>query len=98
MKIDVKPFPTTDEFSALSPGGKRYDELPIDIRFTKTHIILSFPEEFRGANIEVTAGDVVLFTGSIGKKGEIKIERATSIAQEIIKLMNKGQLLVARLK
>jgi len=98
MKIDVKPFPTTDEFSALSPDGKRYDELPIDIRFTKTHIILSFPEEFRGANIEVTAGDAILFTGSIGKKGEIKIERATSIAQEIIKLMNKGQLLVARLK
>jgi len=100
MKIDVKPYLLENSIldSNLVHNRHTTEELPIDIRFTKTHVILSFPEEFKGANIEVAADGKNLFSGSIGKKGEIKIERSTSIAQEIIELLNKGQLLFAKLK
>ena len=34
----------------------------------------------------------------IGKKGEIKIERSTSIAKDIIKMINRGETIYANLK
>lgn len=100
LKIDVKPITTTSTYSSTTrrPTSIKNDHLPIDVRFTKTHVILTFPEESSGTNIEVFSDDRVLFTGSIGKKGEIKIERSTSIAKDIIKMMNKGEMIFANPK
>ncbi|NHJ40405.1 MAG: ATPase, partial [Asgard group archaeon] len=95
-KIDVKPL--TSNSTAKQPFAYIDDHLPIDVRFTKTHVILTFPEESHGTNVEVFSDNKVLFTGSIGKKGEIKIERTTSIAKEIIKVINKGEMIFANVK
>lgn len=92
-RIDVQSL---DEHSGAPP--KITDEIPIDVRFTKSHIILSFPESESGSNIEVKSDKKFIFSGSIGKSGEIKIERSTSIAQEIIKLINEGEMLYAKIK
>jgi ATPase len=100
LKVDVKPLSSAP--SSYSQERKvstiLSDQLPVDVRFTKTHVILSFPEHQRGSNIEVKADGKVLFTGSIGKKGDIKIERSTSIAKDIIKMINKGVTIFAREK
>ncbi|HUU78784.1 MAG TPA: PINc/VapC family ATPase [candidate division Zixibacteria bacterium] len=100
MKIDVKPL---NEFSELPEENLQSisnleAQVPIDIRFTKSHIILSFPDYQSGTNVEVLVDKKVIFSGSIGKSGEIKIERSTSIAQDLIKLINKGETLYANLK
>jgi ATPase len=99
LKIDVKPLSMdASDFKSTRLTTAIDDNLPIDIRFTKTHVILSFPEHQKGSNVEIKSEEKVLFTGSIGKKGEIKIERATSIAKEIIKLINKGETIYANHK
>jgi len=101
VKIDVKPLKENFENSVFvddSQGLILDDKIPLDIRFTKTHVVLSFPEFQSGSNVEVNVDGRVLFQGSIGKKGEIKIERSTSIAQELIKLINKGETIYAKLK
>jgi ATPase len=101
LKIDVKPM-TKKSFQESTmqrqSSSSMIDQLPIDVRFTKTHVILSFPEDTRGTNVEVFSGKKTLFTGSIGKKGEIKIERATTIAKDVIKMINKGETIFAKLK
>ncbi len=98
-RIDVKSI-ERDSFAFQDAQDQSIIEgqIPIDVRFTKTHVVLSFPEYQRGLSIEVNTTDKILFTGSIGKKGEIKIERSTSIAKEIIKVMNKGETIYANQK
>ncbi|MBN1331149.1 MAG: Flp pilus assembly complex ATPase component TadA [Candidatus Heimdallarchaeota archaeon] len=99
MKIDVKPltksFGNEMDIDSLEPHIAENEKIPIDIRFTKTHVILSFAEYLSGLNIEVLSEDKVIFSGSISKNGEIKIERTTSIAKEVIKIINKGETLYA---
>ena len=98
MKIDVKPLSLDSVSNSDSQLQSEDEQIPIDIRFTKTHVILSFPESHKGMNIEVRTEDKSLFTGSIGKKGEIKIERPTTIAKDVIKLLNRGETIFATLK
>jgi ATPase len=99
LKIDVKPLSMeASDFTSTKLTTGIDDNLPIDIRFTKTHVILSFPEHQKGSNVDIKSENKVLFTGSIGKKGEIKIERTTSIAKDIIKLINKGETIFANQK
>jgi len=100
MRIDVKPIAGDVDFDEDldKPTKGNLSETPIDVRLTKSHIILSFPEHQQGTNIEVVSEKRSIFTGSIGKKGEIKIDRSTSIAKEIIKLINKGEMIFAKLK
>lgn len=95
LRIDVKALGATTE---PTDDSLPQDQLPIDIRFTKTHVVLSFSESDRGTNIEVQSQDKLLFTGSIGKKGEIKIERSTTIANEIIRAINQGETIFATIK
>ena len=95
MRIDVKALNYDNE---ARDKKQNFDELPIDVRFTKTHVILSFPENLHGINVEISTSEKVLFQGSIGKKGEIKIERATTIANEIIRMINKGESISAKQK
>ncbi|MCK5183915.1 MAG: Flp pilus assembly complex ATPase component TadA, partial [Candidatus Heimdallarchaeota archaeon] len=98
MRIDVKPLLYDDEPTDSADKAQLQDHLPVDIRFTKTHVILSFQEDLRGINVEISTNEKALFQGSIGKKGEIKIERATSIAREIIRMINKGETVYAKQK
>jgi ATPase len=95
LRIDVKALGAT---TITSEDKLHEDQLPVDIRFTKTHVVLSFAETTRGTNIEVHSHKKMLFTGSIGKKGEIKIERSTSIANEIIRAINQGETIFAIIK
>ena len=90
LRIDVKALGTTTTEDTQNQG-----QIPIDVRFTKTHVVLSFSEADKGTNIEVHSNKKMLFTGSIGKKGEIKIERSTAIANEIIKAINQGETIFA---
>ncbi|MHA1154494.1 MAG: PINc/VapC family ATPase [Candidatus Heimdallarchaeota archaeon] len=99
MRIDVKPITSDNEdIDESSVDVKKKGETPIDVRLTKSHIILNFPEDQQGTNIEVVTEDRSIFSGSIGKKGEIKIDRSTSIAKEIIKIINRGEMIFAKLK
>ncbi|MCK5298178.1 MAG: hypothetical protein KAJ76_04670 [Candidatus Heimdallarchaeota archaeon] len=98
MRIDVKPLLYDDEPTDSADKAQLQDHLPVDIRFTKTHVVLSFQEDLRGINVEISTNEKALFQGSIGKKGEIKIERATSIAREIIRMINKGETVYAKQK
>jgi len=98
MRIDVKALHYDDEPADSTEKTQFQDQLPVDIRFTKTHVILSFQEDLRGINVEISTNEKALFQGSIGKKGEIKIERATSIAREIIRMINKGETIHAKQK
>ncbi|MFW9923864.1 MAG: ATPase, T2SS/T4P/T4SS family, partial [Candidatus Thorarchaeota archaeon] len=104
-RIDVKPLSElivnddeTEENESNTSNYNLGDQIPIDVRFTKSHIILSFPESEKGTNIDVTSSGKNIFSGSIGKSGEIKIERGTSIAQDIIKVINKGDMLYAKVR
>ncbi len=98
MRIDVKALHYDDEPTDSADKAQFQGQLPVDIRFTKTHVVLSFQEDLRGINVEISTNEKPLFQGSIGKKGEIKIERATSIAREIIRMINKGETIYAKQK
>jgi len=99
MRIDVKQI-SSDREDVEKPTevATKNSETPIDVRLTKSYIILSLPEHQQGTNIEVVTENRSIFSGSIGKKGEIKIDRSTSIAKEIIKIINRGEMIFAKLK
>jgi ATPase len=95
LKIDVNPL-DDNEISSGDYPNYFVEGIPIDVRFTKSHIILSIPEFDRGSNIEINHQGKTLFSGSVGKKGEIKIERSTEVAKRIIKVINKGETVYAK--
>lgn len=102
MKIDVEALSQFDwgesnEILEESSQPMGYG-IPIDIRLTRNRVILSMPEFARGTNIEIIADNQSIFSGAVGKRGEIKIDRNSAIAKKIIQLMNKGETIYAHVK
>jgi ATPase len=100
MRIDVQPLSDYKEerggettVTGVVPGG-----VPVDVRFTKSHIVLNIPHFDHGINIEIATSNKTLFSGAVGKQGTIKIERSTSLADKIVRMLNRGETIYAKPK
>lgn len=82
LGIEIRGF---EEKALPKPApGKKYD---VRIKETRNYLHLVVGEKSSGKTMRIYAGDEELFTATIGRKGEIKIARGSSIAQALVGAM-----------
>ena len=77
MHIDVR---TRDETSSLSPR----------IEDTAKHLIL-WLDECAGESVDIYIGGDMIFTATVGRKGDLKIAKASEMAKHILKMVKRGE-------
>ena len=82
MHIDVR---TRDEASSLSPR----------IEDTAKHLIL-WLDECAGESVEIYIGGDMIFTATVGRKGDLKIAKASEMAKHILKMVKRGERIEVR--
>ena len=82
MHIDVR---TRDEASSLIP---RIEE-------TAKHLIL-WLDECAGESVEIYIGGDMIFTATVGRKGDLKIAKASEMAKHILKMLKRGERIEVR--
>ena len=82
MHIDVR---TRDEASSLSP---RIEE-------TAKHLVL-WLDECTGESVDVYVGGDMIFTATVGRKGDLKIAKSSEMAKHILKMIKKGERIEVR--
>ncbi|MGD0951982.1 MAG: PINc/VapC family ATPase [Methanotrichaceae archaeon] len=82
MHIDVR---TRDETSSLSPR----------IEDTAKHLIL-WLDECAGESVDIYIGGDMIFTATVGRKGDLKIAKASEMAKHILKMVKRGERIEVR--
>lgn len=82
MHIDVR---TRDETSSISPR----------IEDTAKHLIL-WLDECAGESVEIYIGGDMIFTATVGRKGDLKIAKASEMAKHILKMIKRGERIEVR--
>ncbi len=82
MHIDVR---TRDEASSLSPR----------IEDTAKHLIL-WLDECAGESVDIYIGGDMIFTATVGRKGDLKIAKASEMAKHILKIVKRGERIEVR--
>ena len=82
MHIDVR---TRDEASSLSP---RIEE-------TAKHLVL-WLDECTGESVDVYVGGDMIFTATVGRKGDLKIAKSSEMAKHILKMIKRGERIEVR--
>ena len=82
MHIDVR---TRDEASSITP---RIEE-------TAKHLIL-WLDECAGESVEIYIGGDMIFTATVGRKGDLKIAKASEMAKHILRMIKRGERIEVR--
>ena len=82
MHIDAR---TRDETSSLIP---RVEE-------TAKHLIL-WLDECAGESVEIYIGGDLIFTATVGRKGDLKIAKASEMAKHILRMIKRGERIEVR--
>jgi ATPase len=82
MHIDVR---TRDEASSITP---RIEE-------TAKHLIL-WLDECAGESVDIYIGGDMIFTATVGRKGDLKIAKASEMAKHILKMVKRGERIEVR--
>lgn len=71
-------------------GKPSKGKLKPEISELSDHIVIEFGKEYAGEDVKLFGGDSLLFKGSIGSNGEIKIRKDTKIGNQIKKVKTHG--------
>ena len=82
MHIDVR---TMDEASSITP---RIEE-------TAKHLIL-WLDECAGESVDIYIGGDMIFTATVGRKGDLKIAKASEMSKHILKMVKRGEIIEVR--
>ncbi len=80
VRIDVREGKKSDSRKSLEPK----------ISEEGNHLLIKFGKKHGGEDVEIFAGDSLVFKGSIGNNGEIKVKKDTQIGEQIEKVRNQG--------
>jgi len=69
-----------------------------EIEDVGNNIILKFGSEYKGRHVKIFAGDSMLFKGSIGKNGEISLNKDTKIAEQLMNVYDQGIEITAEIE
>lgn len=82
MHIDVR---TRDEAHSVTPR----------IEDTAKHLIL-WLDECAGESVEIYIGGDMIFTATVGRKGDLKIAKASEMAKHILRMIKRGERIEVR--
>lgn len=92
IRIQINPIATrkeeAEEIIKREKGGK---EVNFGIEETEKHVYLIFDRKLRGKNIAFYVNSEVLFFATVGRKGDIKIDKKSEIAKKIISAISENK-------
>ncbi|MBS7287522.1 MAG: Flp pilus assembly complex ATPase component TadA [Candidatus Freyarchaeota archaeon] len=71
-------------------------EVPVEVEERKKHVVLTLPEKFAGASIDVYADERYLFTLKADGAGKIKLRKNTTYGEAILNEIEKGKRITCR--
>ncbi|MDI6655600.1 MAG: PINc/VapC family ATPase, partial [Candidatus Hydrothermarchaeota archaeon] len=89
VSIDVLAF----EEKELSREPKKAVE--VGIEETENYLILQIGSKFSGKNVRIYVNNNPLFTAIIGRRGEIKVGKGSSIAQQLVDAVRTNEKIYA---
>jgi ATPase len=92
IHIDVQPMEGKEAKKAKGKPGKQYRPI---VERTKKHVILNVPD-LATQDVEIYAGDLYLFTATVGRHGDIKVRTDSAIAQSIMDAVDDGEIINVR--
>ncbi len=96
VRLDVRETDKViSEPSSESSSGKVF--IP-EIEDVGDSIILKFGTEYKGDHVKIFAGDSLLFKGSVGKNGEISLDKGTKIADQLMNVYEQGIEITAEIE
>ena len=90
IHIDVRKFESGD--MKEKPSQKEFRPI---IEKTKKHVILNIPELVTH-DVEVYAGNEFLFSATVGRHGDIKVRKDSTVAADILSAIEEGELVTVR--
>ncbi|MEM1657925.1 MAG: PINc/VapC family ATPase [Candidatus Jordarchaeales archaeon] len=72
------------------------EEVPVEIEERKKHVVITLPEDYAGANVDVYADDKYLFTLKANGTGKIKLRKNTSYGEAILREISKGKKILCK--
>lgn len=90
ISIDVRSLEQRKKEKA-----KEEEKLPVKVETTDKHIILKVKGS-PGDTVEIYSGESYLFTATIGRAGEIKITKGSTISDEIMDIVEGGEQIYSK--
>ncbi len=80
------------------PAGRerRYATVVPELRKSKKNLVLVLKKELSGQSVSVTVDDEVVFTATVGAKGEVRVSRRTDAGQALLDAVARGALVTVR--
>jgi len=95
LSIDVQTFEEKVEEESQeqepSTGEAESGEEGIRVQDTDKHVVLGLGDEWAGETIDIYVEGEYVFTGTVGKSGEIKISKGTPVAGDLLKAIESGK-------
>lgn len=93
IHIDVRKFDM--ELTGTNKKGSYKKEYWPIIEKTKKHLILNI-SELSTQDVEVYAGERLLFSATVGRHGDIKVRENSEVADNIQEAINEGEVIMIR--
>lgn len=87
-----------DDSDSDSPDEPYYDKYELYPEITRDQLILPIGKRFIGYNFDILLEEEYLFTATVGKKGDVKINRDIELSDYIIDSIDKGFRLIAKIR
>lgn len=83
----------------VESSEKTKEEKQINFNVSESKKFISFyvNSSFRGEKANFYLDDTYLFSATIGKKGEVKVNKKSKLGRELIKILDKGKNLVLKI-
>ncbi|MBS1263733.1 MAG: putative KH and PIN-domain containing protein [Methanonatronarchaeales archaeon] len=95
LSIDVQTFEEKEKSEDKHDRGERpSSEDGVEVRETGGHVVLGLGSDWAGETVDISVDGEYLFTGTVGKSGEIKISRGTEVASAIVDAVESSQELL----
>ncbi|MEE8168431.1 MAG: PINc/VapC family ATPase [Candidatus Hydrothermarchaeales archaeon] len=82
LHIDVRALEEKDFLTG------REERFPVGVEETKRHLLLRIDKKFPGRMAKVYSDDAFIFAATIGRKGEIRIGKDTSLGRTVLDAIN----------
>lgn len=97
LSIDVQTFEEREESSGSSGGGAESTPAEeeggggLELGETENHVVIDVGTDWSGDTVDIYVEGDYVFTGTVGKNGEIRISKGTQVAGSLLEAVGQGQ-------
>ena len=95
MSIDVREY--DDHNSSDDEANSNKKSVHYNVEESKKALIFNVPSDYSSRQADIFVDDKFLLTYTIGKNGDIKINKKSELGRELMKNLDKGKKIEVRI-